>query len=341
MRLAELQSIQALRAIAATSVILVHISFISKGSFGVDIFFVISGFIMCYISAENADDFLLKRVFRIVPLYWIGTLGVFLLAVVAPHLLSGTQASLGHLLKSLFLVPYRREDGQLYPMLFLGWTLEYEMFFYLLFGIALIAFRKWAARATSFVLLVIVLAGAVFHPTSIVPKFYSNPLMVEFVLGMGLYPFWKAYRDRLARIPSALAILASTACYGFLFWVTSGVTYNDRLFLEGLPALVIVVCFLALEGKIRFPHRLLLIGDASYSLYLFHPYVIQLVDKKLFSLAVLSPLSLAVAAITMLACFLVAIASYKLIEKPSNKLLRRYLGKAPPKIKAALVMAQS
>ncbi len=149
---AELQSIQALRAIAATSVILVHIPFIGKGAFGVDIFFVISGFIICYISSLNSDDFLLKRVFRIVPLYWLGTFGVFLLALVVPAWLNATTANLTDLAKSLFLIPYKREDGGTFPMLFLGWTLEYEMFFYFAFGLALVFFKKWTSLAASILL---------------------------------------------------------------------------------------------------------------------------------------------------------------------------------------------
>ena len=323
MRTAELQSIQALRAIAATTVILVHIPYIGKGAFGVDIFFVISGFIMCYISAENSDDFLLKRVFRIVPLYWLGTMGVFFLALAAPHLLTGTRASAGHLVKSLFLIPYIREDGRVYPMLFLGWTLEYEMFFYLIFGVALALFKKWAALASSLVLLLIVAAGTVFQASATIPRFYSNPLMIEFVLGMGLFWLWKKYRAVLAKLPAGAAIAIVVAGYVYLFFSKMG--YDYRPLVQGLPALVIVICSLSLEGAMRFPIWILAIGDASYSLYLFHPYVVQLLDKKVHSLAVLTPVSALMGIIGVLACFLVALVSFRLIEKPSNRALRRLL----------------
>src|SRR5450432_4754492 len=88
----ELQSIQVLRALAATTVIFAHIRFINRGGFGVNIFFVISGFIICYISSLNPSYFWLKRIFRIVPLYWMGTVGVFLISLAAPNLLNYTTA---------------------------------------------------------------------------------------------------------------------------------------------------------------------------------------------------------------------------------------------------------
>jgi len=336
---AELQSIQALRAIAATSVILVHIPFIGKGAFGVDIFFVISGFIICYISSLNSDNFLLKRVFRIVPLYWLGTFGVFLLALVVPAWLNATTANFTDLAKSLFLIPYKREDGGTFPMLFLGWTLEYEMFFYFAFGLALVFLRKRASLAASLLLLGAAAAGVIFQPASTIPRFYSNPIILEFVLGMVVFAVWKRYRSSLNRVPAAVALGLALGCYTYLYLVESHVGRNSRLFLQGLPSVVIVLALLALEGRIRFPGWLLVIGDASYSLYLFHPYVIQLVDKKMVALSVLTPLTLAASVGAILACFLLAVVSFRVVERPSNEFLRRRFIKRRPRTPAAAGVA--
>jgi exopolysaccharide production protein ExoZ len=337
---AELHSIQALRAIAATSVILVHIPFIGKGAFGVDIFFVISGFIICYISSLNSDDFLLKRVFRIVPLYWLGTFGVFVLALVMPSLLNATTANLTHLAKSLFLIPYRREDGAVFPMLFLGWTLEYEMFFYLAFGLALVFFKKWASLAASLLLLMAAVAGAIWQASSTIPRFYSNPIILEFALGMAVFAVWSRYRSWFARPPVAAALAVAVGCYTYLYLVESHVNRNSRLFLQGFPSVVIVLCLLAVEGRVRFPKWLLVVGDASYSLYLFHPYLIQLVDKKIVALSLLTPLSLLASAAAILACFLLAVVSFRMVEKPSNEFLRRrflkHRHRAPTEVSVAI-----
>jgi exopolysaccharide production protein ExoZ len=336
---AELESIQALRAIAATSVILVHIPFIGKGAFGVDIFFVISGFIICYISSLNSENFLLKRVFRILPLYWLGTFGVFLLALVMPAWLNATTANFPNLAKSLFLIPYKRQDGAVFPVLFLGWTLDYEMFFYLVFGLALAFFKRWANLAASLLLMVAALAGQVFQPSSTIPRFYSNPIILEFVLGMGVFAIWKRYRSSFTRVPVAAAVAVSVCCYTYLYLVESHVGRESRLFLQGPPSLVIVLCLLALEGRIRFPRWLLVVGDASYSLYLFHPYLIQLVDKKIVALSVLTPLSLLASLIAIIACFLMAIASFRMVERPSNEFLRRHFIKHRPRIPAEAPVA--
>src|SRR5262249_39672775 len=134
---ATLDSLQALRAVAALSVVLYHIDFIGRGAFGVDIFFVLSGFIICHVTAADRQHFLLKRLIRIVPLYWARTLVVCALALAAPRLLQTTSDSWMGLLKSLFFIPYEKESGRVYPVLFLGWTLNYEMFFYVVFSIAL------------------------------------------------------------------------------------------------------------------------------------------------------------------------------------------------------------
>ncbi|HEX9432895.1 MAG TPA: acyltransferase [Burkholderiales bacterium] len=82
-----LDSVQALRALAALCVVVYHVDFVARGAFGVDIFFVISGFIICHVTAADHDGFLRKRLIRIVPLYWTGTLCLFVLAFFAPQLL--------------------------------------------------------------------------------------------------------------------------------------------------------------------------------------------------------------------------------------------------------------
>jgi peptidoglycan/LPS O-acetylase OafA/YrhL len=125
-----IKNIQALRAIAALSVVLYHIDIIGIGSSGVDIFFVISGFVIAK-SGSNVDavQFYSRRLFRIVPIYWIGTILVFGIAIVAPHLLKHTDADLADLIRSLIFIPYLKSSGLAQPVLFLGWTLNYEMFF--------------------------------------------------------------------------------------------------------------------------------------------------------------------------------------------------------------------
>lgn len=104
-----------------------------------------------------------------------------------PSLLNATTPNLQNLVRSLFLIPYKRGDGGVFPMLFLGWTLEYEMFFYLVFGVALAFFKRWAHLAASLLLIVATVAGRVFQPSATIPRFYTNPIILEFVLGMAVF----------------------------------------------------------------------------------------------------------------------------------------------------------
>ena len=111
------------------------------GGAGVDIFFVISGFIMVYTTMDREItpwSFMADRIARIVPAYWAATLGVFFLALVAPSLLQTSHMQWGELFKSLVFVPFRKANGLVQPVLFVGWTLNYEMFFYLMFAAGLL-----------------------------------------------------------------------------------------------------------------------------------------------------------------------------------------------------------
>ena len=326
----ELQSIQALRALAATTVIFAHVRFINRGGFGVNIFFVISGFIICYISSLNPSNFWLKRIFRIVPLYWAGTLGVFSIALVAPSLLNSTTSRPDELLKSLFFIPFWKESGHLAPVLFLGWTLEYEMFFYLVFAAALAINTKLAGWIAIAMLAVVATVGHVAHPTSTFLSFYSHPIIMEFALGILAFYAWQNWKPALVRFPLSLAVLISVACYAFFFWIDRGfppIIHFARILpgfvSQGGLGFVILMCFLSMEGKITFPRWVLAVGDASYSLYLFHPYIVQLVSKKVVSFATLTPLAVAGLIGTVGLCFLFAIASFKFFERPSNEYLRK------------------
>src|SRR5450432_1900019 len=256
----ELQSIQALRALAATTVIFAHVQFINRGGFGVNIFFVISGFIICYMSSLNPSYFWLKRIFRIVPLYWMGTVGVFLIALAAPNLLNYTTARPDELWKSLFFIPFVKESGRMAPILFLGWTLEYEMFFYLVFAAALAINKKRDGWLAILMLSVVAIAGRLAHPSSTFLSFYSNPIIMEFALGILAFYAWKKWRPSLAQLPVTAAVLITLACYAVFFRIDKEVPSSIHFakivpgfLLRGGLSLVILMCFLSMEGKFSFP----------------------------------------------------------------------------------------
>src|SRR5207248_3928593 len=116
--------------------------------------------------------------------------------------------------------------------------------------------------------------GAIFKPTTTVLKFYSSPIILEFAFGALAFLLWRRYKADLSRIPILLALVLSAAAYAALWLMDARVVSIHEtvlqvvppVLLRGLPALLLFMSFLSLEGKLRFPKWLLAIGDASYSL---------------------------------------------------------------------------
>jgi len=175
-----LYSIQALRAIAASLVVVLHTyayleardlisstpDLVESGRAGVDIFFVISGFIMTYISGDSfgkpsaSKDFLIKRIIRIVPIYWFYTLIMAALLLLVPHLFSdGKSFDLTHAITSFLFIPWENNSGFLKPVLQVGWTLNFEMYFYLIVTLLLFFGKTFFLQSLSIILLGGVLAA--------------------------------------------------------------------------------------------------------------------------------------------------------------------------------------
>ena len=260
-----IEGIQVLRAVAAIMVVFHHARLSIPGSeglphwgaSGVDIFFVISGFVMAYttpvsVKASGAWLFLRKRVARIVPLYWL-------------ILCWTTRRDVPdiNLLKDFIFIPHPNVQSpwSLTPIVIQGWTLNYEMFFYLLFSVALL----FGSRRIIVLLFLVVLTFIVSHfflGDGDAAHFYGNDIMFEFGFGVLLYQFLI-----LPRWPRATYLVFTFA--GF-FLIALGYDREPRSIFEGMPALIIVwASFKACEGWIRW-RGLALLGDSSYAIYLFH-----------------------------------------------------------------------
>lgn len=324
-KLKSLETIQALRAFAALAVVMDHIPFVSVGGFGVDVFFIISGFIVCYITREDTEHFMLKRIFRIVPLYWGATLLVFLVALLKPALLQSTSANFGELLKSLFFIPYTRENGLDQPILFLGWSLNFEMFFYVIFGACLAASRRRAPLLCAGAMLLLYGIGQSL-PLPMPLRFWLGTNVLEFIGGIAIFHlFWNA--PKIIQAPPRLVNFAVMAvAFAAMIAATlqsRGEQHNVLLF--GALALFLVAATLGLEGRTSIPAFIVVIGDASYSLYLLHPYLLRMVQKFVDPMQQPSLRAMIGAAIFIAAALGVAWLSFRLVERPSNHLLRRML----------------
>jgi exopolysaccharide production protein ExoZ len=296
--------LQALRFAAAMAVVLFHLAgalqhdhgvkanYFTAGAAGVNVFFVLSGFIMAYTTAPSTAPatFMWRRIARIVPLYWALTLMLAALCLAKPELLNSTRFDIVHILKSLFFIPYVRDDGAVQPFLFLGWSLNYEMLFYAVFAVSLYA-RKWSPAYPAAIVAVLLVLGRLLPFDNVVWKFYTDERIIQFVYGIGL---WYLYVNRrevfaTARLPLLAASLAGILAIG------NGVVI-PHFDLWGLTATAIVA--LTLGCRLESPRSqqwAALLGGASYSLYLIHPWLIQVFTKKLTSPAwglAMVPLSL-------------------------------------------------
>lgn len=305
--------IQVLRFIAAAAVVVYHTQvaaityyggakpfpILEYGAYGVDLFFVISGFIIVFIGSTretNASLFLKKRVERIVPFYWIMTFATFALTHV-PGLARNAASGPIHLLQSLFFISWVNGYGT-YPVLNVGWTLEFEMLFYLITASAMaLTQRPWAF--TAFVMLTLVLTG---HGTFF---FLQNPMIIEFVLGMTVASF--IYNRKLfPRLLGSVAIVLATLPATQPSW---------RVWAVGLPSTLLVAAAVLADLRKTYHGKFLPeLGNASYSIYLTHVIAISFACKLVVRVLPSLPLTVLIPVTSLFAIGL-GYLSYRLIER--------------------------
>ncbi len=289
---ATLHNVHALRACAAMLVVLLHAGSqydgglalfdVDFGHAGVDIFFVISGFIMVYVSTvrpKGAREFLRDRAVRIIPMYWLFTALTALLAIFAPSVFRGTVFDPVHTLFSFLFVatPSPGIQGSVSPILRVGWTLNYEILFYLLFAIGIaVAYRMRVIVAAVF-MTTLVLIGPLVREAGPVVTFYTNGIMLEFLYGMLLgVAFTRGYFQAIAAPVGYAVLIAGTLA---MIFFGNMVSHENlwRFVFFGIPSAAILAGALSLEHLRRSePARLTtLIGDASFVIYLTHPFVLS------------------------------------------------------------------
>jgi exopolysaccharide production protein ExoZ len=255
------------------------------GAVGVDIFFVISGFIISLVSKKylrpyGFKDFLIKRFIRIVPAYWIITTIVLILSILT---LNSSGFNLRYILKSFLVLPIFDSGWFIFPALLVGWTLAFEMYFYIVVSVfTLSKSRHFLFYSFTFITL-LVLAGLAFKDsTNVIFKFVSNPINLEFVLGCMIGVVYSS-RIRISYLLSMFLAVVGLLCLGITIFtgygdiseaekIVNGNLGFLRVFLWGVPSAILVAGFVFLEARVSASilKYLILIGDASYSIYLTH-----------------------------------------------------------------------
>ena len=288
----EIRTVQALRACACLLVVAYHAldawgarqspvrtadSLWPNGAAGVDLFFVISGFVMATSAARLAGGadawrFARRRLRRVAPLYWLMTA-----AKLAALAVSGAATLPGawQIVASLLFIPVRDAAGIVRPVLGVGWTLDFEMLFYALFAVAV--WRRPRGSTLRLLLLCLIplaLAGFFRRPDWPAPFALANGLVLEFCLGMavaGWMPAGRAHSMSAALLASGamLLILPQPGPWRFALW--------------GLPAAAALAGAARLEPRLgpRVPAWLLGVGEASFAIYLLHPFLVPALARLL------------------------------------------------------------
>ena len=344
--------LQVLRFVAAMLVAALHITqaisvhvtgqgsahYWLAGTVGVDIFFVISGFVMTVSTQglprqaparwDAAVVFMKRRILRIVPLYWFYTLLKVALVIAIPSIAVDATIAPGHLAASLFFVPAMSPRGWVQPVLPVGWTLNFEMLFYVVFTMA-IALGAPRIRFCVAVLLALFLVGDLF-PQFVPLAFYSTSMVFEFILGMCIAHALMHYRSPGPALGAAISLAGFIFIFAFP-WDDTGA----RLLPWGLAGAAIVLGAVWLEPAIvRVPgtRTLAFLGDASYSIYLSHAFVVPAAVMALHRLGVDNAVLMFLMVAALVA--LVGCLSHLWLEKPMISRFKRVLFRPTPAIPA-------
>ncbi len=347
-----LWSIQYLRAIAASMVVYHHArdrlpEFTAAlpspiGQAGVDLFFVISGFIMVVTTWSRPTGpgaFMLRRAIRIVPAYWIYTTLLAFVIVAFPSALRLTVTP-EHYPYSRLFIPHMSPFNQVAPLLQPGWTLNYEMFFYLAFAVALTSSAAYRVMVVMLMLGGLIVAGWLFPPSDPALLTYTSPLMLEFVFGAvigHLYAMGQLERLGTAAGWSMMAAGAALAAIATAFILPTRPLFDFddatiRVTTYGVAGALVVTGALAWEtaAPMTRPSRpmqfLGLVGDASYSLYLTHLIAIGLLRVVWTKLSLGTeglPWALAFVAGSFVTSIALAVPAYRLLEQPLTRAAQR------------------
>lgn len=340
-RLSRNANIQILRAIAALGVVWHHSMhalsdtlspgrFVwnsSFGAYGVMLFFVISGYIMMMVTArkeKTVRSFLSARLIRILPLYYLLTAVIIVMKITGIAHFGKDPVTAIWALKSFLFLPFTKTDTPSDPILFPGWTLNYEMMFYMLFA-CFLAVRKEALRAQLVIAAILaVYTLALIWPTPLM-RYFGSDLILGFAFGVALWPLTQritlGWRAASTLIILGFAVLLAIDANGL-----NATPHIAAVLSLAAAAIVAGAIFLEKQGLSWRNRWAVGLGDASYALYLIHPLMIALVA----SLAVkahlndsTAGLSLSVAAMLILSLIAAALL-YRLVDSPLQDRLKRW-----------------
>jgi exopolysaccharide production protein ExoZ len=349
----KLTNIQILRAVAALGVIFYHVTIESAavcvakgttcdhhfwfGTYGVCLFFMISGFIMVVTSWNSfgqpgaALAFLDKRMKRIVPLYWLVTsvavIGVFWV----PAMLNVPVMDARYILASYLFWPMERVNGLVRPIANLGWTLNLEMFFYAVFAGALFWGRLRGILAAVAFLCGLTFLNAIGLFTAngalaaVSLNFWTDPIILNFVIGIGIGALYmngarttKVVNLVLLAGGVVVALIVEYNATALLALPESNMFYRLATSLPMLPVMLIGALGTQVDLQKTWVKAGVFLGNASYSLYLVHPFALRPFRAIWIKLAGVEMPIWSFGVTSFVLALAVGVACYLLAERPMS-----------------------
>lgn len=276
---------------------------------------------------------MLNRLIRIIPLYYLMTFVTFFLMKFLPQLFVESKLQSLFLIKSLLFIPFDLTgNNAIFPIMRIGWTINYEIFFYLLFWLSLKISFKYRGIICTSIISILVILGQIFSFQYIPLKFYTDPILLEFVLGMASYYILKFiyayfYQNLPHKFWAYLCMLLIVTLFSILIlsYNSIDITRFHRVLFWGIPGMIIMLCFFVV-GLFFTPHKAFtLIGNMSFSIYLIHYYPIQFIGRKIFDFSQCSIISILGAIISIIIILILSFISYLIIEKKLTLVLKKAL----------------
>ena len=332
-------ALQYLRALSVLAVVAAHQlqeqlpAIKDQASVALDIFFVGSGFIITALmdwKPVSPGRFRNDRLTRIVPLYWVATL-LSVSIVVSGHQIWGASTDPLHVAKSLLFIPAFNPKGELWPTMPYGWTLNYEMFFYVLFALLLLVPQRWRVAALGGLIGTQVLAGVLLRPHTPLAMTYLDPQMLDFVAGALLA---RLYGMSLVRRTVPVIIAGTLVIAGVMMMFSRWLPGIDD---SGLAVLILSGALLAERlGAMPDSAPFRLLGDASYAIYLFQLFADKVVEVFLRQLERRADLSfdgtLVHPLLSISAAIGLGLVIHRTIERPMTRIARDLFGNSSSRV---------
>ncbi|MDE5885514.1 MAG: acyltransferase [Oscillospiraceae bacterium] len=289
----QITSLNELRGLAAVMVVCAHMPCTlqllggNPGGYAVTLFYLLSGFLTVMSSEHSTKYFLRKRIIKLLPLYYSMTLVAYVLATIKPEWFHTIQANVPNLIKSLLFIPYTNPNGFVRPVLDVGWYLNLEVFYYIVFWIALKISYKYRIEICSLLLGIVYIIGGIFFARNSIYITYRRGI-IALIVGMYLYVVYRTMTEKslgmsevkkkpLINVVVYLGFFIGCFGYGAIEKNT-----NDTMIQIFLP-LIVLILFLVMN-RWMYTTWIWFISKISLSMYLTHEFVVKGVSRLMYPL---------------------------------------------------------